>query len=103
MSNTVDTIYYLRVNSMNFFQKLFHTQPHEPEYKPDTITVQGENDGTFDIAKGDMASAMFSSAGIGVAELPQSEQESIKEYRRLAMTAEVDEAIQEIVNESFNI
>lgn len=88
---------------MNFFQKLFHTQPHEPEYKPDTITVQGENDGTFDVAKGDMASAMFSSAGIGVAELPQSEQESIKEYRRLAMTAEVDEAIQEIVNESFNI
>jgi len=87
---------------MNFFQKLFFGSPKEPEYQSDSVTVRAEHDGTVDISDS-AATALFSSTGLGLADLPKNEKSAIEEYRRLAMTAEVDESIQEIVNESFNI
>ena len=87
---------------MNLFQKLFFGKSKEPDYSPDSVTVRAEHDGTPDIS--DLgATALFSATGLGLAELPKNEKTAIEEYRRLAMTAEVDEAVQEIVNETFNI
>ena len=89
---------------MNFLQKLFFGKERESDYAPDSITVNAENDGTPDISNlGSTVTAMFSSTGLGLSELPPTERAAIEEYRKLAMTAEVDEAVQEIVNESFNI
>ena len=87
---------------MNFLQKLFFGKEREPEYEKDSITVNAENDGTPDISNLG-TTAMFSSMGLGLSELPATERAAIEEYRKLAMTSEVDEAVQEIVNESFNI
>lgn len=87
---------------MNFFQKLFFGKPKDSDYASDSITVRAEHDGTPDIS--DIgASALFSASGLGLTDLPANEKSAIEEYRRIAMTAEVEEAIQEIVNESFNI
>ena len=87
---------------MGFWNKLFFGKPRDAEYTPDSITVRQENDGTTDISDVG-ANALFSTGGFGLAELPSNERAAIEEYRRLAMTAEVDEAVQEIVNETFNI
>lgn len=84
---------------MSFLDKLFFPSEFKDEYKPDSITVQGDNDGTVDVS----ALGQFNQVGYWIAQLPTTEVEAIKEYRKLAMTAEVDEAVQEIVNESFNI
>lgn len=75
---------------------------HQPEYKEETYTVNSEYDGTTDVE------SSFDYGGVNnlsfaLAELPKNEQDTIREYRKLAMNAEVDEAINEIINESFNI
>lgn len=89
----------------SLWSNIFFGKDYVPDFDKNTITVRGDSDGTIDISNHTIGHSMgqFSSVGGEIAMLPQNEQEAIKEYRKLAMTAEVDEAIQEIVNESFNI
>lgn len=75
----------------------------KPEYEENTLTVNSENDGTAEVETSYGLNGGINRVDFSLAELPTAEQDTIREYRKLAMNAEVDEAITEIVNESFNI
>lgn len=88
---------------MSFLDYLFTTSKDEKSKYPDkTITVSSEPDGTVEVDQSSVGLS-HNNVNFNLVEIPQQEQDAIQEYRRLALNAEVSEAIQEIVNESFNI
>lgn len=91
---------------MGIFKEFISNLLPTKDYADEAITVQGMNDGTADISDtnlNDQASLHHSALLYGMAELPQNEKSSIIKYREMANTAEVDEAVSEIINETFNI
>lgn len=86
---------------MSFLDKIFFGDAKTPDAAENSITVRSEPDGTPDLAN--IADLTNSTINQVLAYVPKSEQDAIREYRKLALNAEVDEALQEIVNESFNI
>lgn len=90
---------------MSFLSKIFFGNEREPDAPKDSITIRPDNDGTIDISgfESSIPGGGINKVDMLIGKLPESERAAIQEYRSLAMNAEVDEAIQEIVNESFNI
>lgn len=88
---------------MSFLSKLFFGSEQDKGVAKDSITVR-DHDGSVDIADYYAnAPGGLSNYDFFLASLPDGEKAAIEQYRRLAMNAEVDMALQEIVNESFNI
>lgn len=94
---------------MGFLKEFISKFKSEADYPDKSMTVRGMNDGTVDVSNDmlanyeDNASGHFSSLLYGLAELPETEKASIIKYRELSNTAEVDEAVSEIINETFTI
>ena len=91
---------------MGFFKEFVSNLLPTKEYPDNSLTVQGMNDGTADISDTNLdglVSMEHSSLLYGMAELPENEKNSIIKYREMANTAEVDEAVSEIINETFTI
>ena len=73
------------------------------KYPEKTLTVSSKPDGTAEVTEGNGSSIGNAVLQYDISKLPPSEFQRITKYRQLAMDAEVAEAIQEIVNETFNI
>lgn len=88
---------------MSFLSRIFGFNEKDKNEKPQ-ITVDSLPDGTITID--DNHSSMMGDFNIirqDIADLPRTEVDSIMRYRQLALSAEVSEAVQEIVNETFVI
>ena len=88
---------------MSWFTKLFGN-PVDPIERDTAITVDTMPDGTASYDDvGSQNIVDFNIIRHDIANLPQTEADAIARYRSIALSAEVSEAVQEIINETFNV
>ena len=89
---------------MSWFTRIFGNADLQDAKQPEAITVDSMPDGTTNIDVDDTnVLGGFNILQQDIAALPQTEQVAIERYRKISIAAEIDDAINEIVNETFNV
>ncbi len=89
---------------MSWFTRIFGNADLPDAKQQEVITVDSMPDGTTNIDVDDTnVLGGFNILRQDIAALPQTEQVAIERYRKISIAAEIDDAINEIVNETFNV